>query len=111
MQTATIIGVLGSASVPASVTTIGAYTVPASTGAVITQLFCANKTGSTATINVAVTNGTLTYNLAYQAPVAAFDTLDVLANTRLVLAAGWFVQVLPNTASAFDVSMSVTQFV
>lgn len=111
MQTATIIGVVGNSSVPASVTTIGAYTVPASTGAAITHLFCTNKTGSTATINVAVTNGTVTYNLAYAAPVAAFDTLDVLANTRLTLAAGWFVQVLPGTAGAFDVSMSVTQFV
>lgn len=111
MQTATIIGILGSFSVPNSVTTVGGYTVPASTGAVITQLFCANKSGSTTTINVAVTNGSLAYNLCYQAPVASGDTLDVLQGSRIVLAAGWMINVLPAAASAFDVSMSVTQFV
>jgi hypothetical protein len=112
MQTATIIGVVGTANAPTgSAATVGSYIVPASTGAAITQLFCANKTGSSANVAIIVTNGTLAYYLCANAPVAAYDTLDVLANTRLVLAAGWFVTAQASVANTFDVTMSVTQFV
>jgi hypothetical protein len=112
MQTATIIGIVGTANLATSLASIGAYTVPASTGAVISHLFVANTSGSAITATVVATNGTVTVNLAKNAPIAVGDTLVIVAeNAKITLATGWSIQASASAAASADASMSVTQFV
>jgi hypothetical protein len=111
MQTATIIGLLGTQGLTTSLQSIGAYTVPASTGAVISHIFVANTSGINITSTVVATNGTTTVNLAKNAPIAIGDSLNILNGSRLTLAAGWSVQASSSFSAASDASMSVTQFV
>lgn len=112
MQTATIIGVLSTVNVPTSFTILGGYVVPASTGAVITHLALANKSGASIIVSVTIYTGSADIVLVSGAQVGVGDTLMALGeNGRIVLQAGYSIRVLCTTASACDASMSVTQFV
>jgi hypothetical protein len=112
MQTATIIGIEATSGLTTSLANIGNYVVPVSTSAVISHLFVANKSGSPITASVYVYNGSTGYYLAYQAPIAVNDTLNLLGeNGKITLATGWSIQASASSASVADASMSVTQFV
>jgi len=110
MQTATIIGI-EAGTISTTLTNTTSYVVPASTGAVITQLFAANTSGAAVSVSVYVSNGTTNYALCVNAPVAVGDTLDVLGANKLTLAAGWYVASSCSAATSATLTMSVTQFV
>ena len=110
MQTATIIGIQYTKTINTStLAAIGNYTVPASTGAVITHLYVANIGSVAGFANVTLYNGSVDVYLADAAPIAVDDTLDVLNGNRIVLQAGWSIRVAA-VSGTFDASMSVTQF-
>jgi hypothetical protein len=112
MQTATIIGIIGTVSIGTTLANIGSYSVPASTSAVISHLTLANHSSSPVTVSVYVTNGTLYLCICQSTPIAVGDTLNVLGeNGKITLATGWSVQASCSATGSVDAAMSVTQFV
>jgi hypothetical protein len=110
MQTTAIQPPSLTASLPTSITQILA-TPAASTGFIVSGVTFANKTGATVTVTFTLFNGTTDFNIAFQAPVAAGDTLVFGGeNLKFMLTNGFSLRALCNTATAVDVTVSYVSF-
>lgn len=109
MQVATIVAPQVSAGIGTTLTAVGGYTPPASTGYLISSLTVANTSAGSINVTVTIYNGTTDYNLAFQTPLGVGDTL-MLPDLRLVLVNGWNIRVKSSVAASCDAVMCGTQF-
>ena len=99
-----------SANVGTASTTVGTYSVPAATTAVVVGLSLSNVTGSTIAASAYINNGASSYYLVKNAPVAAGGTLILVGgDQKLVLQVGDNVVVKSDTATSIDAVMSVME--
>lgn len=99
-----------SANVGTSATTVGSYTVAASTKAVVLGLTVSNTTGSAVNADVYINNGSDSYYLVKTAPISAGGALiPIGGDQKLVLQTGDNVVVKSDSASSLDVVMSLME--
>lgn len=107
MQTVNVLGMMGNA-LTSSASTIGGYTVPAASSAIVTPVLVTNVTGSPVQVSVLITNGSLGHTIIGEIP--ANSTSSIFGSGVVALAAGWYIQAYCPTSGAAFASMSVTQF-
>lgn len=110
MQTTSIQNPSLTQNLGTSISTILA-TPPASTGSIVAGVTFANKTGATVTVQFSVFNGTTDFFIAFNAPIAAGDSLVFGGGTlKFLLTNGFSLRALCNTPSAVDVTVHYTNF-
>jgi hypothetical protein len=92
-------------------TTVGGYTVPSATTAVVVGLSLTNVTSSAIAANVSILdNASQTTNLAVNAPISAGSSLVVGGgDQKIVLVTGDQLQVQSSAATSIDVVMSIME--
>jgi hypothetical protein len=110
MQTTSIQNPSLTQNLSTSIATILA-TPPSATGSIVSGVTFANKSGGTVTIQFSVFNGTTDFYVAFNAPIAAGDSLVFGGeNLKLMLTNGFSLRALCNTASAVDVTVHYANF-
>jgi hypothetical protein len=110
MQTATIQNPSLTSSLGTSVSTILA-SPPASTYAAVSSVSFCNKSGGQITVQCSLYNGTTDFYIAFNSPIAVGDTLVFGGEAmKFLLANGFSLRALCNTASACDVVVTYTYF-
>lgn len=91
-------------------TSIGAYTVAASTEVTVIGLVVANTTSSQVLVDATLNDGTNENYLVYEAPVPAGGSLVIVGgDQKLVMETGDSVKVKSDTASSVDAIMSILE--
>lgn len=99
-----------SRAVGTSNTTIGSYTVGASTSTTVIGLSATNITGATVEVDFMVNDGANDTYLIKGAPVMPGSAIIVIGgDQKLVLPTGHSVKARSNTASSVDIVMSVLE--
>lgn len=99
-----------SRNVGASLTAVGAYTVPAATAAIVTALNVSNVLGADTTVDVTVYDGANDYYLVKGAAlVAGGAPLVVGAGERVTLNTGESIRVKGGAAASIDAVMSIAE--
>ncbi len=94
-----------------SATTVGSYTVPSATTAIVVGLSLTNVTASAISANVIILdNAAQTTRLAVGAPISAGSSLVVGGgDQKIVLVTGDQLQVQSSAATSIDVVMSIME--
>lgn len=91
-------------------TTVGSYTVAASTTATIIGLTVANVTGATISVDVYLNDGVNDTYLIKSAPISAGGALVAVGgDQKVVMTTGDSILVVSDTASSADVIMSLLE--
>lgn len=97
-------------SVGTSPTTVGSYTVGASTQTTLIGLTLANRTGSAIAVDVQHNDGATDTYIVKAAPVPSGSTLVVVGGEqKLVMETGDSIKVTSDTAASTDVVMSLLE--
>ena len=99
-----------SRNIGTSATTVGSYTVGASTATTVIGLTCANTTSAAITVDVQHNDGTNDTYVVKGATVPAGGSLVVVGgDQKVVLEAGDSVKVTSSAATSCDVIMSILE--
>ena len=92
-------------------TTVGSYTVPSATTAIVVGLSVTNVTAGAITANVSILdNAAQTTNLAVNAPLSAGSSLIIGGgDQKIVLVTGDQLQVTSSASTSVDVVMSIME--
>lgn len=93
-----------------TLTSVGSYTVPASTQVAAVGLSLANITAAAITVDVTLNDGTTDTYLLKDGPIPAGGTLVAIGGEqKVVLNTGDTIKVKSNTASSCDVILSLLE--
>jgi hypothetical protein len=110
MQTSQIQSPSLTSSLATTVTSILAGP-PASTWTAVSAITFCNKSGASCWVTCSIYNGTTDFYLAWQTPILPNDTLVLGGvNLKVLLANGFSLRALAQTAAAIDVTVSSVQF-
>jgi len=99
-----------SRSIGTSLTSVGSYTVAASTQVTVIGLTVANTTASQILVDATVNDGTNDTYLIKEAPVPSGGSMIIIGgDQKVVLETNDTIKVKSNTASSVDVVMSVLE--
>jgi hypothetical protein len=99
-----------SQNIGTSATAIGAYTVAANTTVVVVGLTVTNKTGSSITANVFISDGSANTYVSANAPISSGSSLVAVGgDQKVVLLTGDKVYVESSAASSIDAVLSILE--
>lgn len=99
-----------SRTIGTSLTSVGSYTVPASTSTTVIGLTVANVTASQVLITATVNDGSNDTNLIKDAPVPSGGSIVIVGgDQKVVLETGDSIQVKSDTATSVDAVMSILE--
>lgn len=97
-------------SVGVTITTIGAYTVPAATQVTVIGLTVANVTGNNIVVSVTLYNGATDYYIVKDCPIPIGSSVVVVGgDQKVVLEPGDSIRVVSNTAASADCILSILE--
>jgi len=99
-----------SQNIGTSATAIGAYTVAANTTVVVVGLTVTNKTGSSITANVFISDGSANTYVSANAPISSGSSLVAVGgDQKVVLLTGDKVYIQSSAASSIDAVLSILE--
>jgi len=88
-------------------TTLGTIFTTPTNSAIISAITVANVSGAAITVSISLYNGSTDYYIAYNAPIAVGDTLEIGGNVaKLMLTNGWLLRGIASAANAAHVTIS-----
>lgn len=99
-----------SRNIGTSATSVGSYTVGASTKAVVVGLTVSNVSGSTISVDVYLDDGVNPYYLVKGAPITAGGALvPIGGDQKLVLQTGDSIKIVSSSATSADALLSIME--
>jgi len=92
------------------ITTVGVYTVPASTTTIIIGIALANVSGTGVNVGVGITRVSAdNISLMKNVPVPQGSTLEFMAGNKMILEATDTLTIISDTVGSIDVSVSIME--
>ena len=92
------------------VTTVGIYTAPSSTTAVVIGITCANTSGNGITVGIGITRASSDdIHLMKNVPIPQGSSLEVMGGNKVVLETTDTITAKSDTAGSLDVALTIME--